>query len=89
MRRAVSSETAGSGLVLPDFLSGHCLQRAFSRRKDQIVGHLFSTERLPVETDTGVFSVSGRGIGLNLDLRNVTLTHREKRGTKVVTGSLA
>ncbi len=33
----------------------------------------FSTGRSPVETDTGEFSVSGRRIGLNHDLRNVNL----------------
>ena len=34
---------------------------------------LFSGDRSPVETDTADFSVSGRRIGLDHDLRNVTL----------------
>jgi len=37
------------------------------------VAPLFSRGRSPVESDTGEFSVSGRRIGLNHDLRKVTL----------------
>src|SRR6266436_6403459 len=47
---------------------------------------LFSGGLSPVETILGESQGSGRRIGLNHDLRNGTLTLREKRGINVVTG---